>query len=325
MLLTDSDILTETWLNSLDPDIGILTTKELTGIPPIEGDNSIIRQTALHACHIIIENVQAFSGYLTAPGAGDPAASFIANTYNTALDRSRISAHQVVAMEPEPTRSLVAYWMQYEALFRFFRAIALRKADDRFAMKRDEYKAESKVAWQRLTNTGFPLQVSPLACPGALREYQNGVWSASNVTAGGSGSHETGNTYQVAITYTGQPYVSWAKQNSAESAGSPLQTIQTAAGQTITVSIASLSPPSGLNPNLSNPDVLYSPMSATGWNVYVALAGGSPLLLQNLTPIPIGTASYTLPDAPVLTGGQTLGLGQPPSNYFAFLRTMSRA
>ncbi len=324
MLITDSDILTEGWLAAVDPEVSALSQKDPASLPAIEGPNSIIRQTAQHACHYLVEQFQAFTGFLSAPGSRDAASSFVANAYNTALNRSRFSIHQVVALEPEPTRSLVSYWMQYDALYRFFRAIALRKLDDRFEKKRDEYEKERKRAWERLTKSGLPIQVAPLAAPAAVREYQCGVWGQGNVTAGGSGSHDPGAAYDVSVTYVGAAYASWKAQNQAESGPSPTVTLSTAAGQLITVSIATLSPPNGINQNLGVPDVLYSPMAATGWNVYVGPAGGVQVL-QNAAPIPVATLSYTLADVPSFASGNSVGPGQPPSNYFAYQRTMDRA
>jgi hypothetical protein len=57
--------------------------------------------------------------------------------------------------------------------------------------------------------------------------------------------------------------------------------------------------------------------------VYVGLTGKT-LWLQNASPIPIGTTSYTLANAPTLSGN-AMGTGQHPDYNFAFQNVLWRA
>jgi len=73
-------------------------------------------------------------------------------------------------------------------------------------------------------------------------------------------------------------------------------------GNVIQVSISNLNAPNGLSPiNVGLGQGLIIPGSASGWNIYAGSQGG-PLYLQNSTPIPILTTSYTFAGPPVLAG-----------------------
>lgn len=321
MLLTDSDIITQADLAAYDPEVDSLSAEKF--MPAISGTSSVIRDACMDACHQLTRNFQSYSGYMTSPGAANAANAAILNAYSTAVGRGRVRMNQVVMSEPDPARQMYVDWLKYSALYRFYRAVFHRKVDDRFEKKMNLYAAESQRAREYCDNTGLPIVLTPLACPGAVREYQNGTWGQSNVTAGGTGSPETGSPYDVAITYTGAAFGSWANTNSAESAPSAKVTVQAMAGQVIMVSIASLNPPAGLNPNLGTADSIYSPMPATGWNIYAGPSGGT-LCLQNMSVLPLATKTFTFPSAPAVNG-MTLPIGQAPLYYFWFVRTFSRA
>ena len=323
MLLTDSDIISQADIAALDPQVTVLVDTASADIPAISGSTGIIRNVAEEACQQIQANFQTYSGYLLAPGADTAGLAAVLNVYSTAVSRGRMRVDQVVALEPDMTKGLVANWMKYSALFQFFRAMSHAKQNDRFDKKRDYYQAEARRRWERIERTGMPVSLTPLAAPGAVRTYQAGTWGNANLSASGTGSTDPGGTWTVQITYTGSNYGSWSKTNNAESAPSASATVTTTSGQYITVSIASLNPPAGLNPNIGTADTIYAPMAATGWNVYVCGPSGTPML-QNSAPIPIGTTTYTLSNEPT-TNASYVGPGQAPDYYFAFNRVFQRA
>jgi hypothetical protein len=71
-------------------------------------------------------------------------------------------------------------------------------------------------------------------------------------------------------------------------------------------------------------DGVYSPLQATHWNVYVGRDGDQNLWLQNANPIPVGTQSFTLPNAPLLSGNALIS-GQSEDFNYAFQNVLSRA
>jgi hypothetical protein len=327
MLLTDSDILTPEALAAVDPEVSSPKIQEFA--PPLEGPHSIISKTAYQACHFLTSMFQGFSGYLMAPGSSANHIAAVMNVSSTGISRPRVRMNQVVAEDPDPAKRIVRTWMEYEALYRFFQALFHRKMDDRFEKKMLHYASERSDAWSMIENCGLPVVIQPLPCPAAIREYNSGSWGISNVTAGGTGSTEAGNSYDVAIAYTAPSYLPPGQtlngfdRGNGESAASAKVTIAAAAGQVLTVSIASLNPPTGMNPAVGTADGVFSQLPAVGWQVYVGLSGAS-LYLQNATPIPIATKTFTLPDAPVLSGfGPTLG--QSADYNYAFVRTLMRA
>lgn len=329
MFLSDSDCLVTNDLAMVDAEVISLPQNQGIILPPLEGPDSIIRKAAEDTCREIQSIFQNFSGYMTAPGLNAAHIAAVLNINSTAVSRPRQRIQQVVGVNPDPTKHQVKDYIRYRALYNFFRAlfhhfVGNGNKGDRYEVKMNFYKEEARLAWQRLEAVGLPIVLIPLACPGSIRDVNNGTWDDSNVTAGGSGSTETGNDYDVAITYVGANYQSWSVRQNSESAPSAKQTIQATAGQVVSVSISTLVPPNGQQQSiLGLSDGVYTPMAATGWNVYVGLTG-STLYLQNSTPIPIGTTSYTLADAPTLKNGMPVGVGQAEDMNFAAFRITRR-
>lgn len=330
MFITDADAVSVADLEAVDPEVLTLANQVKNGTPLV-GPESIIRQANDHACHEITAKFQGYSGYLVSgPGGFANHLAAITNNYSTTISRPRMRLNQIVSVEPDPSKRLVKNWIKYLSLQFFYRSVYHRfmgsgnkgTNDDRLAYKMYAYEEEAKNSWNRLEWAGLPLVLVPLCAPGAVREYQAGVWSASNVTAGGSGSLETGNQYDVVITWTGLTYQSYKQPMNSESAPSAIQSVQTAAGQYLTVSIATLNPPNGIMPNVGVSDGAYSPMPALGWNIYAGVSGG-PLYLQTSSPIPIATTSYTFSEVPGVNS-MTVGVGQAPDFNYAFNRVLQR-
>lgn len=327
MLFTDSDIITAADLLAVDGEAQRVASSEQ---PPLalEGAGSIIRNAVEEAGQEIRARFQNFSGYLVSPGINVNHVAAVLNILSTAINRPRMRLNQVVAWDPDPAKGLFKNWLRYRALFQLYRNAFSRflKNTDRYERKMLLYEDQAKTQWSRLTADGIPVVLIPLPCPGAVRELGAGTFGTSNVTVGGSGSTEPGASYVVAITWVVQPaYVSASNKGNAESAGSAQIAAAPTIGQRITVNTIGLNSPSSTLPAVGTADGLYTQMAATHWNVYVgASTAGSPLYLQNGTPLPLSTTSYTLTDKPVLSGA-VLTPGQFADYNFAFQNMLHRA
>jgi hypothetical protein len=322
LLFTDSDIITPADLAVVDQEV----TSDATALNvTLSGPGSIIRRAVEEAGTEITAAFQNFSGYLVGLGISANHVAAVLNTLTTAINRPRARLNQVCALDPDPTHLHMKRWLEYRALTGFYRSLYHRKVEDRFEKKMNNYRAEASFAWNNLISSGLPIVLQPLACPGALRELGSGTWGASNVSAGGTGSTEIGHVYDIAITWVNsQGYVTWSNNGNGESAPSAIVTLPAVTGSVLTLTLTGLNPPDGTIPqNLGTADGIYTPQPASGWNVYVGITGQT-LWLQNATPIPIATTSYTLADAPTLTGNP-MGQGQHPDYNFAFQNVLWRA
>jgi hypothetical protein len=325
VLFTDSDIITTTDLQAADAECVKVASSENPAIA-LSGSGSIIQKSIEECGHQVRAQFQNFSGYLVSPGINLNHVAAVLNILSTAINRPRMRLNQVVALDPDPTKCLFKRWLVYYALFQLYRDAYARfsRNTDRFERKMNLYDDEANKAWKRLISDGVPVVLQPLACPGAIREFGAGTFGSGNVSAGGTGSTETGHTYTVAITWVAQPaYVSQTNKGNAESAGSATVQVSPTSGQVITVNINGLTAPGATIPAIGTADGLYTPLVASGWNVYVSLDQAN-WYLQNATPIPLATTSYTLANAPVLSG-YTLQPGQFADYNFAFQNVLFRA
>jgi hypothetical protein len=323
MLLTDSDIITAADLAVLDPEcLKVAASQQMPIV--VEGPGSIIRHTIEECCTELLAKFQNFSGYLVSPGINLNHVAAVMNILSTAINRPRMRLNQVVATQPDPSKPAMQHWLEHAALRNLYRAAFARFSanEDRYQRKMEWWDAETKTAWLRLINQGIPIVLQPLPCPGAVREYNAGAFDGSCLAAAGTGSSDPGQTWELAITWVGAAYGSANNKNNNESAGSAAAQVVTSSGQVITVSIANLNPPAATLPPIGTADNIYNQVAATGWNVYAGNVGG-PYFLQNATPIPLSTSSYTLANAPVLSG-TTLQAGQFPDYNFAFQNVLMR-
>ncbi len=319
MTLTDSDIITQADLVAVDPEVAKTAPNESIDVP------TAIRLGMESVIHTIAMRYQGFSGYLMSPGSSAGHNAAVMNTYSTAVSRPRVRPNQVVGLGPDPARREMHTWIKYASLYAFYRSAYHRKlTEDRYEKKMEFYGGEQNQARDRLDATGLPVVLSPIPCPGAVRELNVGTWGAANVSAGGSGSTEPGSrSLDVAITWVGAQYVSPAIPANQESAGSPTIAQAMLTGQVLSVNIASLNPPNGLVGMIGTADGVFGQIPAIGWNVYVGLFDQI-MWLQNASPIPVATKSYTLSNAPVLSGNP-LGYGQFPDYNFASARMIQRS
>ena len=322
MLFTDADVITTDDLIVLDPECTKVATAESI---TIDGYSSIIRHALEEIGNRLMNLYQNYSGYYVSPGMNLAHVAAVNNIGSTSVSRPRMRLNQVVALSPDPSQRHFKHVLEYKSLRLLYRAAFARfsKQTDRYQRKMDFYDGEEKSAWSDLLSVGVPIVLVPLPCPGAIRELGAGTFNAAAVSASGSSSSEAGNTYDVSITWTGADYQTPLVRKNNESAGSAIVTHTVAAKQVLTVSIAALTPPTISPANVGTADGLYTQMAATGWNVYVGLAGETQYL-QNATPISVSTTSHTFTDAPVLSG-YAIQPGQFPDYNFAYQRVFSRA
>jgi hypothetical protein len=311
-LLTDSDISSLDDLLAIDGEIGdVGATENIT----ITGQGGIIRQSWSECKNELLESQQQYSvGYW---GPWDLLS--VGNSFSAA---PRILASQIVTgTQYSADTSWVKTWMAYRALLLFYSSAANRKAKDRYQLKADKYAKCSNRHWCTVVSNGLPIAFQPLECPGAIHGYSAGIWSASGLSAvsGGAGA---GGMVDVALTYVDQSkYVSSIAKNNAESGPSAIADINLGASQFLQVSIAALSPPSTARMmNLGRADGVVTSLLATGWNIYAGPSGGV-LTLQNVAPIPIGTATYTFTaqignTGPVVAQGQYADRNLPLTKQF---------
>lgn len=312
MLFTDDDLLTSADLAALDSEVTeVAAAEDLV----VEGEGSILRQAWEECANEILARMEAFGTELMFAGVG--------RWSSAGGTRSRVYLTQIVATDAYARKlSALQRWVLYRALVLFYRAATNRTVNDRHALKRAQYAEDAKQHWKALWRRGLPVVLEPLPCPGALHEWNAGVWDGTKVT-GVAGGASAATTYAVAITWVDQSrYQSPTAKGNAESAGSRVLAYTLPANELLQVSIAGLQPPDGIPAARTPADGTFRTLVATGWNVYVGAAEG-PLYLQNPAPVPIGISSYTLTAAPVL-GGAVLDPGQVPDTNFTFQNTLQR-
>lgn len=330
MLFTDSDVVTVDDLEQIDSLVSA-TAKSTKPHIRLAGPRSICEQAWRECGQQITAAMQMYTSYLTQPGMTGGHIAAVLNTGVPARTQPRIRLNQIVAHESQygNAKSSLQTWMAYVALHLFYREAALRTEKDIYEERAARYETAAKRWWGTLRTNGLPFTWTELERPGAKHSVNPGVWtdspaSASNVTAAAVAG-TTGGNFRVAVTYVDQSrYQSQPLNGNAESAPSDALPILTAAGQAISISIASLNPPNGQPDNVGLSQGAYTPLNATGWNVWVgAQVEDSPLYLQNSSPIPIATKSYTLASDPTLTGF-TAGQGQWQDLNQVFASIISR-
>ncbi len=315
-LLVDSDFVTLADLIALDAEVAEISDGEDI---KIEGDQGIARQAWGEVADTLTAEMQTFGGgIITWPGTLSTYGAF-------GISRPRIRMNHVVVTTSEARRdSALHHWMTYKTLVLFYRAASNRLLNDRFEQKWKRFTEDTKDRWNRLWAAGLPMVARPLACPGAIHELNAGTWDSTNVTAVSGGSSTDEQRYDVAITWTDSGYVSATNPQNGESGPSATITVTVPASNVIRVSIASLNPPSSAAAMIQRRGIADGPYitrDASGWNVYAGPAGGT-MTLQNSTPIPIATTSYTFSSAP--TTGSALYPGQFPDANYTFMRMLNR-
>lgn len=322
MLLTDDVLISQADLVTVDSEVtDVATAESIT----IDGTNGLSWKAHGECADFLLSAMQSFGGPLGGPTISG---THLAHVYNTgggyAVRIPRIQRHQIVTHSPLNASlwSPLKRWAIQKALVLFYRSAFNRNVNDRYASKLEEYERALRMDyWPALKSNGLPVVVTPLSAPAAVFEPNSGTWSASNLSSVPGGA--TAQTaYYVAITYTGSGYVSASSKGNAESAPSQKLQFTVPLDELLKIDITSLVPPTGAQDPSTLVYGAYSPMAATGWNVYVG-SNDTDLYLQNASPIAIATKTYTLSAAPTLSGTR-LQLGQFPDLYQHFSDLIAR-
>lgn len=335
MLWTDGIFISIDDLYRMDSEIKVLTKNE--GIV-VDGDYGTLRGGLEEASQELTKMIVAYGGYLS---SGDLSPNHMSAVLNIGLGnsvRQRALLSQVVVSGTSAfVGNHIKNWAATYCLMYIYRDATNRTVKDRYESKMLNYKSHlDRRLTRSIQGLGLPLIIQPLSRPAALFERNTGSWGEDNVLSIAGGS-TTGGSFDVAITYVcqGPPapgggynvdatkYVSYSQQGNAESHPSTVVSKTVPANEVLKIDITSLNPPTGVQDPSSRLLCVILPLNATGWNVYVGATGGT-LKLQNATPIPIATKTYTLASDPTTTG-IPVGIGQYADRYMAVTPNRQRS
>ncbi len=308
-LLTDTPIPLE---RLVAIDSAITTIAEAESLV-VEGDGGLIQQSLSESIQYLLRRIDVF---------GDSTWYNPQAVLNAGLGggaRSQVSATQIVLTDSLTLPSALGNWIAYRALMSIYRSASHRVKEDLYEKKIKTYAAAAEEMWKTLWSRGLPIVWRPLPCPGTL-ERGFGMWYDANLTdvAGGNGAAQT---IRVAVTWVdGTLYQSSSDKRNGESGPSPTLRRELGAGRRAVVAIDSLVPPAG-GLYRPEPDQNVPLLAGSGWNVYVGADSG-PLYLQNSTPVPVATKTYTIL-APNFTGAQ-LDPGQIAETRLRFTNMVQR-
>lgn len=276
MLLTDRDPITIDDVAAIDPDV--LEVASVESIPT-EGDGSFVHQAVEEAANTILSYMENFAYYYGVGAVSQQA--FLYQAFDS-TPPPRIKLGQVVVDSATTSyASPLKRWITYLALRNFYQIASNRKLDDKYQSKLEQIQKDiDRKYFPAFKSSGVPVVYTPIPCPGAKYEVNQGVWDDSNVSAVAGGS-ASGGTYDVSITWV---------NGGSQSGPSETITLDVADNNLISVDISSLVPPAG----------------TSGWSIFVG-STGKPQYFQ--AQVPIASTSYTLPGAPVLSGS-VVGRGQ---------------
>jgi hypothetical protein len=321
MLLTDSDLITIDSLLSIDSEAQTVAAKSSPAIS-LTGARSVANIAWREVASKISAANQTYAVFQSQTGVSPAHTATIANTGVMSSTQPRVRLSQVVAHDYAfaNSQSPIQQFAAMYALYVLYRDASGRMdKNDRLQTKMLRFLDASRSIWSQFVQTGLPTVLRPLECPGALHAFNAGIWNSSCVSAAaGSGS---AGSWDVAITYYDSSlYTSQAAKGNGESGPSSYLTVQTTAGQVITLNITGLIPPNGSMDPIGTSQGVMLPLTATHWNVYAGASGG-PLWYQGS--IPIATKTYTFAGAPVQSG-TVLQLGQYPDRNLLWYPTVGR-
>lgn len=299
MLWTDADFVTIADLLSVEPEID--ETAEALHIT-LDGENGTIRRGLEQAGSDVENMFTSFASYVAGSEISSQHLSAFHYTGNTINNRRRHTLEQIVVSgRNENVWSDVKRWAVNQVLMTFYLSATSRSEKDRYETKLEIYqKRDLLKLWPSLKQSGFPLVYRPMACPGAVMQRDPGTWAATAAVLSGGAA----DVLDVAITYVDESlYASPTQTGNAESNPSARKTVTLTADQGLVVNITGLTPPNGAIDPTSIGRAFVVPRNATGWNIYVGQTGET-LYLQNASPIPIATKTYTFADDPTTTGAR---------------------
>jgi hypothetical protein len=176
--------------------------------------------------------------------------------------------------------STLRRWHAIKALAGLYRDACGTEVTERFEKKWKEFERMAKDAAERAFTTGIGLARTPVAQA-----------PVADVAQTGSPSLRTGRTIQI----------TWVAADGTEGSASPAYCIDASPGDVV-------------------PAPWPVPNGVTGWNVYVGIGDGTPLL-QNERPMSVD-ASWTIPAT--LNTGRSVRDGQDPDFYVVERRIIPR-
>jgi hypothetical protein len=306
MLWTDSIWITQDDLMRIDSEVVNVAAAE--GVS-LNGDNGLIRGAIEEASNELQKLIIAFGGYLN---SGDLTANHLAAVLNVGIGnsiRQKALLTQVCVSGFTPTSwNHIKQWAVHWTLRVFYRNVFSRTVNDRYEKKMNFFKDELvRRVTPTLFGLGIPIVLQPLLAPASYFTRNSGTWDSSNVSlVAGAGTLDNTNFCDVVITFVDQSqpnfYVSASTPNNCESDAPTRITQQMGTGNVLQVSIASLNPPTGGQDPATILVAVVAQLKATGWNIYVSSTPGGILYLQNSTPVPIATQTYTFSGDPVFSG-----------------------
>jgi hypothetical protein len=326
MLWTDSIFISTDDLMRIDSQVVAVAAAE--GIT-LTGENGLIR-AGIEECSMELQKyIVAFGGYLN---SGDLTSNHVAAVLNVGIGnsvRQKATLDQVcVSGDTWSAFNWIKAWAIAWVLRIFYRSAYARTVDDRYEKKMALYKDEIiRRHTPNIYGLGVPIVLYPLYRPGSTFTVNAGTWGSSNVSLVAGAGTWNDQTVYVSITWVDQSqpsyYVSPTNTGNAESNGAEFVPQAVTTGNVIQVSIASLNPPTGVQPISQVLVTVVALLKATGWNVYAGLSP-SEMYLQNATPLPMTQQTFTFPGNP-LTSGYTLGLGQLPNRRLSVAMQRQRA
>lgn len=321
MLWTDRDWITPADLYALDREIYDIASAEELVLRDREGS---IHQGIAEASVELNTILQVYNGEFALGGVSGGHLAAVRNVGVTGFYQTpRLHLSQIVVSSDRPDMpSALRRWAQYSVLAYIYRQASLTKLDDRHQQKLDVALDMISRRWKPyLYAEGVPAIVSPLAAPGALWERGTGTWDHSCITtaAGGAASEME---VDIAISFTGEDYVDQDDQGNAESAISEPVRVVIPASEQVTIDITTLTP-LDTQPKQTAYTLQYTPLTTTGWNVWIGAANRD-LYLQQASPIAIATKTYG-PVTPTLSGTAMQHEGQYPDAKYIVQRVTQRA
>ena len=313
MLYSDRIPVTAAELATIDPEITEIATQDSLDITT--GSDSLIRRGAEVFLDKILSASRSFGGHRGGNGLGS---AHLAAVHNTGLSYGNsigTIAPQNIVVSGSTARqwSRVKLGLARAVLATCYRSALNRSVSDRNTAKYNEADAAMREVLRDLGMNGIPIQEWPLSQPAADME-EGGTWGAANLTAAVGVATQT-ETIDVVITYVNLgTYVSSTNPNNGESHPSESAAVVVESGEVVEIDISTLVPPTGTAFIQRESNSYVTPLAATGWNVYAAVTG-SPLKLQNGSPIPIATTTWTA-SGNITTTGKTVLQGQAPSSNF---------
>jgi hypothetical protein len=349
VLWTDDDFISPDDLAILDSEV-----------PTIAGDENIvltgpagfIRRHVDESEQVVLQKLEVFGGWV---GSSTLSANHIQAVLNigggAAASRVKVLMDQVVVSDRLPLKwSHIKRWVCYRIITSFYRNVYSRVASkDRYKSKLTEFSRElQRTQNQMFDDLGLPVCYQPLPRPAAKYSLtavgnvfgdtttgsvvDSGIWTESNITKVPGTNPNFAGDVDVAITFTcSKFYRNPVNRGNGESHPSDRVKATLAPNEVLSIDITSLNPSQGIQDPGTMALVVYTPLAATHWNLYVGLSGtmanGMPntMYLQNLSgPIPIATKTCVMGGPPTFSG-HVPGEGQYADRRFQFMKTLQRA